>query len=91
MLFSIVVPVYNVELYIDECMKSLLGQSFKKFEIILVDDGSTDSSGKKCDYYASLDSRVKVIHKRNEGLLLARRTGLKECQGEYILHCDSDD
>ena len=91
MLFSIVVPVYNVELYIDECMKSLIGQSFKNFEIILVDDGSTDSSGERCDYYASLDKRVKVIHKKNEGLLLARRTGLKECQGEYILHCDSDD
>ena len=91
MLFSIVVPVYNVELYIDECLKSLLEQSFEDFEIILVDDGSTDSSGKKCDYYASIDSRVRVIHKNNEGLLLARRTGIRECRGEYILHCDSDD
>ena len=91
MFFSIIVPVYNVEKYIDECLKSLINQTFEDFEIVIVDDGSTDSSGKICDDYASKDNRIKVIHKKNEGLLMARRTGLSECQGEYILHCDSDD
>lgn len=91
MLFSIVVPVYNVEKYIKECLESLVNQSFQDFEIIVVDDGSTDSCGKICDEYAFKHNKIKVIHKQNEGLLLARRTGIKECKGDYILHCDSDD
>lgn len=89
--FSVIVPVYNVEQYLDVCIKSLINQTFNDFEIILVDDGSTDSSGLKCDIYSKDDSRIKVIHKKNEGLLLARRTGLKASSGKYIIHCDSDD
>ena len=91
MLFSIIVPVYNVEKYINECIESILSQTFSDFEVILVDDGSTDNSGLICDEYAEKDNRIKVVHKRNEGLLLARRTGLKACNGDYIIHCDSDD
>ena len=91
MFFSIVVPVFNVENYIRECLDSISNQTFKNFEVILVDDGSTDNSGLICDEYASNDIRFIVIHKTNEGLLLARRTGIKKCRGDYIVHCDSDD
>lgn len=68
-LVSIVVPVYNVEHYLQECILSLLGQTYKNIEVILVDDGSTDSSGNICDLFAEKDSRIKVIHKRNAGLV----------------------
>ena len=91
MLFSVVVPVYNVEKYIDECLQSLSNQTMRDFEIVLVDDGSTDQSGKICDAYAKTQHNTKVIHKANEGLIMARRTGIKECVGDYIIHCDSDD
>ncbi|MBQ6505594.1 MAG: glycosyltransferase family 2 protein [Flexilinea sp.] len=91
MLFSIIVPVYNVEKYIRECLDSILNQQFRDFELILVDDGSTDSSGKICDEYAENFPCVTVLHKENEGLLLARRTGLKAAKGDYVMHCDSDD
>ncbi|MBR6148812.1 MAG: glycosyltransferase family 2 protein [Lachnospiraceae bacterium] len=91
MFFSIIVPVYNVEKYINECLASISKQDFKDYEVILVDDGSTDNSGYICDEYAKNHNNVKVIHKKNEGLLLARRTGIKSATGEYFLHCDSDD
>ena len=91
MFFSVVVPVYNVEKYLGECLQSLSAQSFRDFEIILVDDGSTDNSGKLCDEFAKCHDNAKVIHKKNEGLLLARRTGIRECTGDFIIHCDSDD
>lgn len=91
MLFSVVVPVYNVDIYIHECLQSLSDQTITDFEVILVDDGSTDDSGKICDEYAESHTNVKVIHKKNEGLLLARRSGIDICSGEYIIHCDSDD
>ena len=90
-LVTIVVPVYNVEKYLNECVDSLLGQTYKNIEIILVDDGSTDKSGSICDAYAAADSRVKVIHKPNEGLGFARNTGLKAAQGKYVTFIDSDD
>lgn len=72
---SIIVPIFNVEDYLDKCIKSILSQSYTNLEIILIDDGSTDKSGKICEYYATQDKRVKVIHKENGGLVSARKRG----------------
>lgn len=92
MRFSILIPVYNVEQYLEQCLNSVINQSFNDFEIILTDDGSTDNSGKICDKYAEkYPNMVKVFHKKNEGLLLTRRFELKKAQGEYIIFVDSDD
>ncbi len=88
---SIIVPVYNVQAYIKKCIQSILSQKFKDFELILIDDGSKDKSGYICDEYAKLDTRIKVIHKENEGLSSARNIGLKNAEGEYIGFVDSDD
>lgn len=89
---SIIVPVYNVEKYIDRCIESLLRQTFKDFEIILVDDGSTDSSGMICDFYAKkFEKIIKVVHKENGGLGSARNEGLRYAEGEYLDFVDSDD
>ena len=88
---SIIVPVYNVEKYLKYCVNSILSQTYKNFEIILVDDGSTDSSGKMCDDFASKDNRIKVIHKKNGGLSSARNEALKIASGDYIGFIDSDD
>lgn len=90
-LISVIIPCYNVEKYIDRCMESVLNQTYRKLEIILVDDGSTDGTGKICDRYSQTDARVKVIHKENGGLSSARNAGLDICQGEYIFFVDSDD
>lgn len=90
-LISIIVPIYNVEKYFDRCMKSLLNQTYTNLEIILIDDGSPDGCPIKCDNYAKIDKRVKVIHKVNEGLGLARNSGLSLAKGEYIVFVDSDD
>ena len=90
-LISLIVPVYNVEKYLDRCMESVLRQTYHNLEIILVDDGSTDSSPAKCEEYAKRDSRVKVIHKQNGGLSDARNAGLKIATGDYIGYVDSDD
>lgn len=88
---TVIVPVYNVENYLQQCIDSIIGQSYKYLEIILVDDGSTDGSGKICDEYANQDNRIKVIHKQNGGLVSARKAGLKEATGKYIAFVDSDD
>ena len=88
---SVIVPVYNVEKYIDRCMESLLNQTLRDIEIILVDDGSLDSSGIRCDYYGDKDKRVRVVHKKNEGLGKARNSGLDIATGEFISFIDSDD
>lgn len=88
---SVIVPVYNVEQYIDECVGSITNQTYKQIEIILVDDGSKDNSGKKCDKYAKEDDRIIVVHKENGGLSDARNAGLKIATGDYILFVDSDD
>lgn len=88
---SIIVPTYNVEKYARFCFDSLLGQSLKDIEVILVDDGSTDTSGSICDEYAAKDPRVKVIHQTNCGLGLSRNSGLEVATGEYIGFVDSDD
>lgn len=90
-LISIVVPVYNVEQYIDKCIDSIINQTYKNIEIILVDDGSTDNSGTLCDNYAQKDKRIKVVHKSNGGLSDARNVGILESKGEYIFFVDSDD
>lgn len=88
---SIIVPVYKVERYLNKCIDSILGQTFKDFELILVNDGSPDHCGKICDDYAAIDPRVKVIHKENGGLSSARNAGLKIARGKYIAFVDSDD
>lgn len=90
-LVSVVVPVYNVEKYLDSCLESIVRQSYQKLEIILIDDGSRDSCPAKCDAWAELDSRIKVVHKENQGLGMARNSGLKEASGKYICFFDSDD
>lgn len=88
---SVIVPVYNVEKYLATCINSLLNQSYNNLEIILVDDGSKDASGKICDAFEKENSRIKVIHKENEGLGLSRNAGLKIAQGKYVTFVDSDD
>jgi len=88
---SVIVPVYNVESYLPKCVNSLLKQTLKDLEIILVDDGSSDNCGKICDEYREKDKRIKVIHKKNGGPSLARNSGLEKASGEYIAFVDSDD
>ncbi len=90
-LVSIIIPVYNVEHYLSECLDSVLNQTYKSIEVILVDDGSTDNSVHICDEYSSKDSRVLVIHKNNEGVSSARNDGTLASSGEYITYVDSDD
>ncbi|MDA3077966.1 glycosyltransferase family 2 protein [Campylobacter sp. JMF_06 NA1] len=90
-LISIVIPVYNVEKYLKECLDSVTNQTYKNLEIILIDDGSTDSSGKMCDEFIKKDNRIRVIHKQNGGLSSARNAGLDVMQGEYLAFVDSDD
>lgn len=88
---SVIVPIYKVEKYLDRCVKSILNQTYKNLEIILVDDGSPDSCPVMCDEYANADSRVKVIHKKNGGLSDARNAGMAVATGDYLLFVDSDD
>lgn len=90
-LVSVVLPIYNVEAYLDRCMESVVSQSYKNIEIIMVDDGSSDSCPQKCEAWAERDSRIKVIHKVNAGLGMARNTGIENAAGEYICFFDSDD
>lgn len=90
-LVSVIVPVYNVEKYLRRCLDSVINQTYKKLEIILVDDGSTDRSGEICDEYAKKDKRIKVIHKENGGLSSARNAGMARCSGYYIFFLDGDD
>jgi len=92
MFFSIVVPVYNVNLaLLSECIESIVSQSFTDYELILVDDGSTDASGKLCDEYAKKTDRIHVIHKKNGGVSSARNAGLAVAQGDWLMFCDADD
>lgn len=88
---SVIVPVYKVEKYIGKCIESILSQTFKDFELILVDDGSPDRSGAICDQYAQKDSRIQVIHKENGGVSSARNVGIAESKGEWLCFVDSDD
>lgn len=90
-LISIIIPVYNVERYLSECLDSVLAQNIEDFELILVNDGSTDSSGKICDAYAEIDNRIRVFHQANAGSSTARNLGISKAQGKYICFIDSDD
>lgn len=90
-IISIIVPIFNVEKYLDRCVDSILSQTFTDFELILVDDGSPDGCPAICDAYAAQDKRVVVIHKKNGGVSAARNSGLDIAQGEYIAFCDGDD
>jgi glycosyltransferase involved in cell wall biosynthesis len=90
-LFSIIIPIYNVEQYLNLCINSILNQKFNNFELILIDDGSTDNSGNICDEFAKVDKRIKVIHKENSGSSEARNAGIKKATGKYIIFLDSDD
>ncbi len=91
MRISVIVPVYGVEAFLDDCMQSIFAQTHQELEILLVDDGSPDKCPAMCDAYAAHDSRVRVIHKQNEGLGLARNTGLAAATGDYVCFVDSDD
>ena len=88
---TIIVPVYNVEKYLKKCVYSIINQTYKNIEVILVDDGSPDKCGMICDEFVSVDSRIKVIHKRNGGLSSARNAGIEIAKGQYIGFVDSDD
>lgn len=88
---SIIVPIYNVEQYISKCIESILAQTYRDFELILVDDGSPDMCGTICDEYAKQDSRVHVIHQENKGVSAARNAGISLAKGEYISFIDGDD
>lgn len=88
---TVIVPVYNNKQYLNKCVESLINQTLHNIEILLVDDGSTDGSSEVCDMYAAIDSRIRVIHKENEGLGLTRNVGLEEAKGEYFTFLDSDD
>ncbi|MGM9978893.1 MAG: glycosyltransferase family 2 protein [Clostridium sp.] len=90
-LISVIVPVYNVEKYLSKCIQSIINQTYKNLEIILIDDGSQDNSSKLCDEYSLKDSRISVIHKKNGGLSSARNVGLSNANGDYITFIDSDD
>jgi len=90
-LFSVVIPVYNIERYLEHCLDSIISQNYEKLQIILVDDGSLDKSGVICDEYAAKDLRIEVIHKKNGGVVSARLQGVNNCKGEYIVCVDGDD
>ena len=90
-LISVIIPIYNVEKYLDKCISSVVGQTYSNLEIILIDDGSPDACPQMCDNYAKNDARIKVIHKNNEGLAAARNAGLNVATGDYIAFVDSDD
>lgn len=91
MLFSIIVPVYKVEAYLEKCIDSILSQDYQEFEILLVDDGSPDNCPAICDRYAAMDSRIRVFHKKNGGVSSARNLGIENAKGEWIWFVDSDD
>ena len=90
-LISVIVPVYNVQDYLVRCVDSILAQTFRDFELILVDDGSTDRGGEMCDTLAGTDPRIRVIHKKNGGLSDARNVGIEVARGTYLSFIDSDD
>lgn len=90
-IISIIIPVYNAEKTLSRCVNSILNQTFQDWELLLIDDGSTDRSGELCDEYASKDQRIKVFHKTNGGVSSARNIGLDYAKGEWITFIDSDD
>ena len=90
-LISVIVPVYNVARYLNKCMKSIVNQTYKNLEIILINDGSTDNSGEICDEWKERDRRIKVMHKENTGVADTRNVGVERSVGRYITFVDSDD
>ena len=90
-MISVIVPIYNVEKYLEKCINSIMNQTYRDLEIILINDGSTDSSGQICDKYKKIDERIKVVHKENKGVSSARNRGLDIAKGDYIGFVDSDD
>ena len=90
-LVSVILPAYNVANYLDDCLESIISQTYTNMEIIIVDDGSTDDTAKKADDWLSKDGRIRVIHRQNGGLSAARNTGLHYAQGEFIIFIDPDD
>ena len=88
---SVIIPVYKAEKYLYRCVDSFLRQTFSDFEVLLIDDGSPDNSGKICDAYSVQDKRIKAFHKTNEGVSSARQYGLDHAEGEYVIHADPDD
>lgn len=88
---SVIIPVYNTGMYLNKCIDSILGQTFPNFELFLVDDGSTDESPRICDEYAAKDSRVRVLHQKNQGQSVARNNAIAQMQGQWVMFCDSDD
>lgn len=90
-MISIIVPVYNAEKYLHQCVNSVLSQTFTDFELLLINDGSTDGSGAICDEYAAIDARVRVFHKENTGVSETRNIGIDNSKGDYVIFCDSDD
>ena len=90
-LVSIVIPVYNAEIYLKKCINSILTQTYKNIQIILVNDGSTDNSAKICEDFLKKDNRIKLINKTNGGVSSARNMGIYNCEGDYIVFVDSDD
>ena len=90
-LISIIIPVYNREKYIEECLNSILSQTFNDYEILLIDDGSNDNTGIICDKYAEENKKIKVFHKKNGGVSSARNLGLRCAKGKWIIFVDSDD
>lgn len=90
-MISVIIPVYNVKEFLNECVDSIINQTYTDLEIILIDDGSTDGCGEICDNYAQKDKRIRVIHQKNQGLSAARNTGLEHMQGDYLTFLDSDD
>ena len=91
LLLSVIVPVYNVEKYLNRCVASICGQTYRAIEVILVDDGSGDGSGRICDEWAKKDARVRVLHVENGGVSRARNLGMEAARGDYICFVDSDD
>ena len=90
-LISIIVPVYNIEKYVAKCLETIRNQTYTNIEVIVVDDGSTDNSGVICDTIASLDNRINVFHRKNEGLSTARNFGIDKANGKYVVFIDGDD
>ena len=88
---SVIIPVYNVEKYLKDCINSILNQTYSNWEMILVDDGSVDNSGDICDKFSKNDSRIHVIHQTNKGVSFARNKGIEKANGEYLIFIDSDD
>ena len=91
MKISVIIPVYNTEKYLKECIESVLAQTYTDLEILLINDGATDSSPQICEAYEKQDDRIKVIHKENGGLSDTRNVGIDQCSGDYVLFLDSDD